>query len=353
MPARPPGGKRGALPTLPSARSTLPSSRLRISRTTARPHGGAGRSTKRSATAKGHSPRTRPKATHAEPHASRSRCAWDYEGKGSFAVLRRLVRQRRATARRRRRSARTCTSAPDEGARRDDAGRARGRRRDVRRASTELAKRVGNRDVQMLSLSGKGRVSSARPDRQGSRAPRRGERLGALRRHRAPTGRPRATASRSAPARTSATTAAPAEWTEAANRWCDTLDVTGFPGACRVHRAEAMRLRGRLRQRRRRKRSTACEELEDFDQMIPAAGCVRNRRDRRRRGDLAGAEDAYRISSRARTRAPARALARPARRGQGRRRARRCQRCARGGAGTAVRLRRLPAQVEIAIAAAT
>jgi tetratricopeptide (TPR) repeat protein len=35
-----------------------------------------------------------------------------------------------------------------------------------------------------------------------------------------------------------------AEWTEAANRWCDRLDVTGFPGACRIHRAEIMRLRG-------------------------------------------------------------------------------------------------------------
>ena len=29
-----------------------------------------------------------------------------------------------------------------------------------------------------------------------------------------------------------------AEWTEAANQWCDRLDVTGFPGACRIHRAE-------------------------------------------------------------------------------------------------------------------
>jgi len=35
-----------------------------------------------------------------------------------------------------------------------------------------------------------------------------------------------------------------AEWTTAANRWCDRLDVSGFPGACRVHRAEIMRLQG-------------------------------------------------------------------------------------------------------------
>src|SRR5829696_6161933 len=37
-----------------------------------------------------------------------------------------------------------------------------------------------------------------------------------------------------------------AEWTDAANKWCDRLDVSGFPGACRVHRAEIMRLRGDL-----------------------------------------------------------------------------------------------------------
>ena len=35
-----------------------------------------------------------------------------------------------------------------------------------------------------------------------------------------------------------------AEWTEAANRWCDEADVSGFPGTCRLHRAEIMRLRG-------------------------------------------------------------------------------------------------------------
>ena len=28
-----------------------------------------------------------------------------------------------------------------------------------------------------------------------------------------------------------------AEWTEAVNRWCDGRDITGFPGVCRIHRA--------------------------------------------------------------------------------------------------------------------
>lgn len=36
------------------------------------------------------------------------------------------------------------------------------------------------------------------------------------------------------------------EWTETATRWCDRESITGFSGICRVHRAEFMRLRGKL-----------------------------------------------------------------------------------------------------------
>ena len=35
-------------------------------------------------------------------------------------------------------------------------------------------------------------------------------------------------------------------WTEAATRWCDRQAINGFPGVCRVHRAEILRLRGFL-----------------------------------------------------------------------------------------------------------
>src|SRR5512145_2633025 len=87
-----------------------------------------------------------------------------------------------------------------------------------------------------------------------------------------------------------------AEWTEAANRWCDTLDVTGFPGACRVHRAEAMRLRGDW-SAAEAQALAACEELKDFDRGIPAADYYEDGEIRGRRGDHAGAEAAYHISS--------------------------------------------------------
>jgi tetratricopeptide (TPR) repeat protein len=62
-----------------------------------------------------------------------------------------------------------------------------------------------------------------------------------------------------------------AEWTDAANRWCDRLDVTGFPGACRIHRAEIMRLRGDLLGAEKQA-VAACEELLDYERDITAAG---------------------------------------------------------------------------------
>ena len=83
-----------------------------------------------------------------------------------------------------------------------------------------------------------------------------------------------------------------AEWTEAANRWCDRLDVTGFPGACRIHRAEIMRLRGDLHEAEK-VAVAACEELHDFERFITAGGYYEVGEIRRRLGDFAAAEEAY------------------------------------------------------------
>jgi len=83
-----------------------------------------------------------------------------------------------------------------------------------------------------------------------------------------------------------------AEWTEAANRWCDRLDVTGFPGACRVHRAEIMRLRGDL-EAAEKVATAACDELQDFERYITASGHYEIGEIRRRLGDFAAAEEAY------------------------------------------------------------
>jgi class 3 adenylate cyclase len=87
-----------------------------------------------------------------------------------------------------------------------------------------------------------------------------------------------------------------AEWTDAANRWCDRLDITGFPGACRIHRAEILRLRGEWPQAEEQALQ-ACEELYDYNRYVTAGGYYEIAEIRRRRGDFAAAEEAYRKAS--------------------------------------------------------
>jgi class 3 adenylate cyclase len=83
------------------------------------------------------------------------------------------------------------------------------------------------------------------------------------------------------------------EWTEATLRWCERQSVPAFPGVCRIHKAELMRLRGSLTKAEEEARM-ACEELPRFNffsGLGPAnyeIGEVR-----RRLGDIRGAEEAY------------------------------------------------------------
>ncbi|HVL90593.1 MAG TPA: adenylate/guanylate cyclase domain-containing protein [Actinomycetota bacterium] len=83
------------------------------------------------------------------------------------------------------------------------------------------------------------------------------------------------------------------QWTEAAKRWCERQSINGFPGVCRVHRAEVMRLRGSFALAEEEAR-TATEELLHFN--IGAAGVAfRELGDvRMRMGELDAAEAAFR-----------------------------------------------------------
>jgi class 3 adenylate cyclase len=84
-----------------------------------------------------------------------------------------------------------------------------------------------------------------------------------------------------------------AEWTEATLRWCERESIPAFPGVCRIHRAELMRLRGSLAEAEEQARM-ACEELPRFNffsGLGPAyyeIGEVR-----RLLGDFGGAEEAH------------------------------------------------------------
>ena len=84
-----------------------------------------------------------------------------------------------------------------------------------------------------------------------------------------------------------------AEWTDAANRWCDGLDVSGPPGECRVHRAQIMRFRGDW-PKAEAQALAACEELHDYNRFVTSAGFYEIGEIRRRRGDFAAADTAYR-----------------------------------------------------------
>ena len=53
------------------------------------------------------------------------------------------------------------------------------------------------------------------------------------------------------------------QWTEEADRWMRRQSVGGYPGICRVHRAELQMLRGQWAEAEREARS-ACEELQRF-----------------------------------------------------------------------------------------
>jgi class 3 adenylate cyclase len=84
-----------------------------------------------------------------------------------------------------------------------------------------------------------------------------------------------------------------AEWTDATLRWCDRQSIPAFPGVCRIHQAELMRLHGSYA-KAEEQALLACEELPRFNfyfGMGPAnyeIGEVR-----RRMGDMGGAQEAY------------------------------------------------------------
>ena len=83
------------------------------------------------------------------------------------------------------------------------------------------------------------------------------------------------------------------EWTEAATRWCERQAISGFPGHCRVRRAEIIRLRGAFTEAEEEARQ-AVKELIAFGELpIAGVGFHEIGEIRLRMGDLDGAEDAF------------------------------------------------------------
>ena len=86
------------------------------------------------------------------------------------------------------------------------------------------------------------------------------------------------------------------EWTEALRGWCSSQPASVFPGLCRVHRAEVMRLRGAWIEAEREARQ-ASEDLRETMPGFAAEALYQLGEVQRQRGDLAEAELALRQAS--------------------------------------------------------
>src|SRR5918999_4475739 len=136
-------------------------------------------------------------------------------------------------------------------------------------------------------------------------------------------------------------------WTEAAERWCDRQAISGFPGICRVNRAEVMRLRGTWPEAEA-EIQRAVDELHDFAPDVAGLAFYELGELQLRMGDLAAAEQAFRDAHALGTDPhPGLALLRLAR-GEVDAARRGMRRALDGKADRLVRPRRLPAQVEVA-----
>src|SRR2546425_6838185 len=84
-----------------------------------------------------------------------------------------------------------------------------------------------------------------------------------------------------------------AEWSDAARRWCELHAESGFPGICRVHRAELMRLRGSWSDAES-EALHAADELQGFYHIAAGEAFYEIGEIRLRMGDLARAEEVFR-----------------------------------------------------------
>jgi ATP/maltotriose-dependent transcriptional regulator MalT len=83
------------------------------------------------------------------------------------------------------------------------------------------------------------------------------------------------------------------QWSEAATNWCNRQAINGFPGICRVHRAEIMRLRGAFSEAEEEARM-ATGELASFNLGFTAMAFRELGEVRVKMGELEAAEDAFR-----------------------------------------------------------
>jgi DNA-binding CsgD family transcriptional regulator len=139
------------------------------------------------------------------------------------------------------------------------------------------------------------------------------------------------------------------EWTEALRGWCDSQPASVFPGLCRVHRAEVMRLRGAWNEAEREAQQ-ASEYLLETMPGFASEALYQLGEVRRQMGDLPEAERVFiRASELCREPQPGLALLRLAQ-GKGEAAAAAVRRALGHESNRLMRGKLLAAQVEIAIA---
>ena len=82
------------------------------------------------------------------------------------------------------------------------------------------------------------------------------------------------------------------EWSDAANRWLERQRIHGFPGICRIHRSELLRMSGNFEEAQD-EASRACDEVASVSSVHAGLAWHELGEVRLRLGDLEGAEAAF------------------------------------------------------------
>jgi tetratricopeptide (TPR) repeat protein len=156
----------------------------------------------------------------------------------------------------------------------------------------EIARRVGDTDLEALALQDRGRVLVALGQVKDGMALMDEAMTAATAGELTPRTTGRAYCNMMSTCEELGDVGRAAEWYDAAHSWSEPYTGSGYPGICRVHRAGILRLRGSLREAEHEARRAA-EELVDF--LADVAGEAFNELGeiRLRMGDLVGAGEMF------------------------------------------------------------
>ena len=213
-----------------------------------------------------------------------------------------------------------------------------------------IARRVGDRDLQALALQDQGRILVSKGDVSGGMALIDEAMAAATSGHVGPRTTGRTYCNMMSVCGKLADYRRAVEWNDAARQWCEPHSESGYPGICRVHRAELLRLQGAWPEAEAEARR-ASEELRGFLDDAAAEAYYELGEVRLRMGDRAAADEMFsRAHELGRDPLPGLALLRTA---QGRPEAAKAlldRALAEPGLGRLDRARLLPALVDAALA---